>query len=332
MKVLKNDYECKKNWPEDCYVQGDTSGIVFCGKGDTRETAFFEAFPVAPNDTFIRGEGDTLEAAEVEAFEVLEKYLACPDHEFKRKDELGAGICQHCSIQISDALPSTKKCEICKCDDASLIGDEKQDFCAACYYTVDVMGLYYAAQSGDIEPSEKETMEEFWTRIAISMLGSRAYVALMEKGQIDGLNTRQIRKKVNGISRYGHRTHSLIQDVSINYLLNHGGGEEFAVFFTQTKASQLLAEPSLNDSIAEYHNNILALMASEGKPYEEVVKSFSNELNCIVESFVYKVVDEGNSFYRMQTKPKGLIRARSSQEKDEGLKAGLTAVLNALSK
>ena len=59
---MKEPYVLKCDWPEDCFVQGGTSGLVLKGKS-TYKTAFFEAFPKNP-DCFVRGEGESLEEAE----------------------------------------------------------------------------------------------------------------------------------------------------------------------------------------------------------------------------------------------------------------------------
>ena len=127
------------DWPEDCYVQWGSSGIVFTGgkgmnydietiakaiSGDTESvkatvellkqsynTAFFEAFPKSPS-TFIRGEGKTIEDAERQAFNKLTKYLACARHEFERRGYTnGAGFCKHCGLFKSkafDPAPTTR--------------------------------------------------------------------------------------------------------------------------------------------------------------------------------------------------------------------------------
>ena len=86
-------------WPEDCTVQWGGDGLVFAPDGThAYTTAFFEAFPTEPS-TFLRGEGPTVEAAEAEAFAKLERYLACPGHEFEKAGYTnGAGLCKHCRL------------------------------------------------------------------------------------------------------------------------------------------------------------------------------------------------------------------------------------------
>ena len=79
----------------------------------TYTTAFFEVFPENPN-TFIRGEGVDLDAAEKQAYDNLQKYLACSEHEFERRDyENGAGFCKHCGLFKSEAFDPLTKCVIC---------------------------------------------------------------------------------------------------------------------------------------------------------------------------------------------------------------------------
>jgi len=332
MKTLKSGYVCQKDWPENCSVQGDGTGIVISKKKGVRETAFFEAFPAAPNDTFIRGEGVTIDEAEAQAFAILEKYLACPGHEFERKDERGTGVCKHCTIQISNALESTRECEYCKGSDASIIGDDDEYFCAKCYYTVDVMGKYYAAKNGALKAPEKESPENFWEHILYSMAGARAFIVMDSEGDLKGLNTGQISDEVGALSRHCHRTHTMIQDVVINYLINYAGGEEYARFYTQLKASQMMSDPSLNDAIAQYHYDVRLLIKDDGVSLEDATEVFSAQLNKMISEHAHHVILEGMHFHKQETKPEGLVRARTSKEKQEGLKSALSSMFAALSK
>lgn len=102
--------EC--DWPDDCYVQWGSSGVVLCEQPYT--TAFFEAFPKEPN-TFIRGEGKTIREAEKQAFDMLQKYLLCEEHEFERGSYTsGAGTCIKCGMFSSTAFEyPTTKCYWC---------------------------------------------------------------------------------------------------------------------------------------------------------------------------------------------------------------------------
>ena len=116
-------YECKRPWPESCFVQCGEKGIVV-KKGtlegaltdpakalealetvvglreepESYRTAFFEAFPRDPN-TFLRGEGKTVEEAETSAWRQYERFTSCQGHEFERRGYTnGAGFCKHCNM------------------------------------------------------------------------------------------------------------------------------------------------------------------------------------------------------------------------------------------
>lgn len=147
-------------WPEGCYVQWGDSGIVFRKSsapsgietlagalaGDKEciapaaeilansyTTAFFEAFPQAPK-TFIRGEGATVAEAEANAFTNLQRYLACPGHEFERRGYTnGAGFCRHCGLFKSKAFEPTTLC--CQCETPTNHGQDKNGnwWCKTCY-------------------------------------------------------------------------------------------------------------------------------------------------------------------------------------------------------
>ncbi len=128
------EYDCKKDWPEDCGVQCGGHGIVLASgsfeKTITSEdpltelgkavadkksyiTAFFEAFPNDPS-TFIRGEGSSIEEAEEQAWNEFIKIKSCTNHEFERRHyRNGAGICKHCNLFNSKAFDPTTKCCIC---------------------------------------------------------------------------------------------------------------------------------------------------------------------------------------------------------------------------
>lgn len=93
-------------WPADCTVQWGARGVVLRRQenGGSYNTAFFEAFPTKPK-TFIRGEGSTIEEAERSAFGQFEKFQACPNHEFERRNYTnGAGFCKHCGLFNSTAF------------------------------------------------------------------------------------------------------------------------------------------------------------------------------------------------------------------------------------
>jgi len=124
----------KLAWPSDCMVQWGETGMVFGAdsmdkafgadtlegtlvemkKGFLYTTAFFEAFPKEPLDTFIRGEGESLDEAEQKCWEEYEKQLNCPNHEYERgKYRGGHGKCKHCDHFKSDVFESLDHCRIC---------------------------------------------------------------------------------------------------------------------------------------------------------------------------------------------------------------------------
>lgn len=102
MKIIKDnsnfkDYECHCNWPNDCFVQGGSNGVVLSKNGNYF-TSYFEAFPKNP-DCFIRGEGNNLKEAEQEAYDKFIKYSNC-EHTFEKVSSYrnGMGKCKKCGM------------------------------------------------------------------------------------------------------------------------------------------------------------------------------------------------------------------------------------------
>ena len=162
-KSFGKPYDCKKDWPDDCFVQCGDLGVVF-GAGSlektfesenpiqelkenlkdekTYTTAFFEAFPKKPS-TFIRGEGKNIEEAENNAWEQLQKYLVCKNHEFERRNyKNGAGFCKHCGLFNSKAFEPLTECCIC--------GKPTN-------YSCDNKELWYCEEHDDQMPEENKT-------------------------------------------------------------------------------------------------------------------------------------------------------------------------------
>lgn len=107
------DYECKKDWDDDCFCQCGGKGLVVSNEGDSYTTAFFEVFNKNP-DTFIRGEGNTVEEAEENAWNKLQIYKDCKGHEFERRGYTNrAGFCKHCGLFVSKYFKPSTKCKIC---------------------------------------------------------------------------------------------------------------------------------------------------------------------------------------------------------------------------
>lgn len=121
-------YECHHPWPDNCSVQGGSSGVVFSKNGNYR-TAFFEAFPKEPA-TFIRGEGQTIEEAEKNAWEKYSRILDCPGHEFERRGyKSGVGYCKHCDYQKEAVFPPDTHCKICGCPTNWKMSKKKEFYC-----------------------------------------------------------------------------------------------------------------------------------------------------------------------------------------------------------
>jgi len=112
-KSFGDDFDCQKDWPEDCYVQCGGSGIVFKSSPEDGSyfTAFFEAFPKNPK-TFIRGEGASIEEAEANAWDKFQRILACDKHEYKRHGE-EHGICIKCGLFTSEVFSPSESCSVC---------------------------------------------------------------------------------------------------------------------------------------------------------------------------------------------------------------------------
>ncbi len=100
-RLITNTSEPTRHpWPENCFVQGGTAGVVFHGDQAYR-TAFVEAFPRNP-DTFLRGEGSTITDAEDACWAQYERYAACEHGPYERRGyRNGAGFCVQCNTFFS---------------------------------------------------------------------------------------------------------------------------------------------------------------------------------------------------------------------------------------
>lgn len=153
MKQARNSdsskpYDCKKEWPQDCFVQCGGNGIVVesldeafenpvdtikavSGEKSTQKfyrTAFFEAFPKDPS-CFLRGEGSSIEEAEADAYTQYLEVVNCKEHEFDRKGRTdGYAYCKHCSYSSTVLEPLTK-CVDCGVPTAKFQDRDKQHRC-----------------------------------------------------------------------------------------------------------------------------------------------------------------------------------------------------------
>jgi hypothetical protein len=144
--VRDKQYECKQEWPEDCFVQAGEKGLVLARH--SYSTAFFEAFPKNPS-TFIRGEGKTVAKAEKSAWVQFQKYLQCPGHEFERRSyKNGAGFYRHCELFNSNAFQPLTKCSRCG---------------RPTYFSEDADGNWWCKVCIQFQPKDKRTaMQRFF--------------------------------------------------------------------------------------------------------------------------------------------------------------------------
>jgi len=133
MSMGEDDIMALMNWPEDCYLQGGSDGIVLQRKSkDSYTTAFFEAFPkLSGISTFIRGEGSTIQEAEKKCFDQYLKMAQCSSHEWTRKIRGkvrvdGYAQCTKCLFE-GKALAPTTTCVIC--DTPTSIKIEEEYYC-----------------------------------------------------------------------------------------------------------------------------------------------------------------------------------------------------------
>ncbi|MBW3243460.1 hypothetical protein KUV57_12370 [Epibacterium sp. DP7N7-1] len=97
--------DLQPDWPEDCYVQWGSSGIVFGGNKGARSTAFFEAMP--KEGGFIRGEGPTIREAEKAALRQFKAEGACNHLWGRGKYTNGGCICRRCGAFRTNMHPIT---------------------------------------------------------------------------------------------------------------------------------------------------------------------------------------------------------------------------------
>lgn len=90
------DFKPACAWPERCYVQWGSKGVVIKQEGGGYQTAFFEAFPGDNAGGFIRGEGATIGEAEAAAFKKYQSQIGC-EHRWRRgKYTNGGAHCANC--------------------------------------------------------------------------------------------------------------------------------------------------------------------------------------------------------------------------------------------
>lgn len=200
-KIARNsfgeDYNCKYDWDEDCFVQCGDEGLVL-GKKENYFTAFFEAFPKDPQ-TFIRGEGASIEEAEKQAWEQLQRFKKCTNHEFERRGYTnGVGFCKHCGLFKSKAFEPTTLCKVCNkptchttdindnyyCEEhKDLIPDEllsKWQLRERIYYKRTHLKTYDEILSAEIEPTIKELMLKLFLEEGLDNILDKGFYAYSE--------------------------------------------------------------------------------------------------------------------------------------------------------
>lgn len=141
-------YVAKYDWG-DTYIQGGDTGLVLNG-AKTYETAFIEVFPTIDGySTFIRGEGSTPREAEEAAKLKIDKITNCANHEFTRefrgKERTdGTGICKHCNLWSSNALPPKTLCF--KCNKPTKKEFYDKHICLNDYYNLDIKEVVKEAE------------------------------------------------------------------------------------------------------------------------------------------------------------------------------------------
>jgi hypothetical protein len=328
MRKLKNGYECKCAWPESCFVQGDNNGVVINtteGK-ESYSTAFFEAFPKEPFSTFIRGEGKDLAEAEKSAFTKLTTYLNCPEHEFERKNDGGQGKCKHCAIVVSGIFADVKRCTSCGEDDAGIKGVNREYYCASCYYNGEIMRQYLAP---DEVAGHFDNIAEQWQFYALSMPEIYCYRQLDVQGLLKGKMANAIKSKVGEISRHVVSTQGIMQDVAINYFLTQPVLSGSADLFTQPLAHRLMAKPHIANLIAHYVMD-MQKHVDDGMDAEEIGKVMEPAFAALATTYVKLMIDATHQLGESGETFGGDKRAQTREEKNASLRAGLSAIFNAL--
>ena len=122
-------YQCKFDWPEDCFIQGNF------GNGE-KIKAFVEVFPKNPS-TMIRSDASSIEEAEEKAWNKYQNYLVCelnhtnPENFDRRDYRNGVGFCKSCGM-FQKIFEPLEIC--CKCGANTYYSQDNQDnwWCKEC--------------------------------------------------------------------------------------------------------------------------------------------------------------------------------------------------------
>lgn len=169
----KDEYILQYEWPEDCFIQGGSNGLVI-SKTKNYNTHFIEAFPKNPK-CFIRGEGETFKDAETKAYEKYMRFSSCKKHEFEKVSGFfnGMGKCKHCGLMQIVFIPDYKCIKCGKPDNFTSIKSKykKNEFdcmceeCASKKENFDFLDIYYFQTQQNIRglfkcDIEKTTFDE----------------------------------------------------------------------------------------------------------------------------------------------------------------------------
>ena len=131
-------YLCQFAWPDGCFVQCGSAGIVL---GVAQTVCFFEAFPASP-DTFLRAESaKSIADAELKCWEQWLRILQCDrDHtdplNFEARGlQNGYGYCCGCRLGVPGITPPTHPCRQCGVLTWYAQDIEREFWCQQCYPT-----------------------------------------------------------------------------------------------------------------------------------------------------------------------------------------------------
>lgn len=264
IRLAKNsygeDYTCKFNWDENCFVQCGDEGLVI--KGDKNYlTAFFEAFPIEPK-TFIRGEGDTIEEAERDAWKQLMNFKSCYHHEFERRDYTnGVGFCKHCGLYKSHAFEPTTMCKIC--------GEPTS-------YSQDNNGDFYCEEHYELIPDELLQPCQVRERNYKRRMNLKTYEEINSLKDID-LNVKEI--MLNSFKN------EYMKDISAKGIYSYS--ESKIRINTLIRKSKYVSyeEYTLNDET--YYSLLLCELGKNRKPTGRYIKLFSPITDYLLSAIEY---------------------------------------------
>jgi hypothetical protein len=327
MRTLNCGYQCLLEWDKDCSIQGGEGGLVV-GRNGTRKTAFFEAFPPAPNDTFIRGEGETLELAEKAAHDIYMRHKACPGHSLVRENEIGDAKCSLCDIKKSRALKSLHVCDSCGCDDA-VINIKKEDkqvvkICTGCYYgEYTQKRIDEAVNDGLLSYGsfDLHDVEFEWQYLAGLSMGKSLYASLVNRdnGEPRFANNHELGRTIDNLLTSAQNANDKLKDTFITSIRASNIDEE------QVK---LMTERVIFTSSIKYnlHHDVARLVIAKSN----ILEQKEDSVDTLSQNAILVVNDIAKTLVGIhpidEEKP-----ARTSEEKRSAANDGLSSLLAAFS-